>query len=147
MSTTAHAASLIVCAVNALAAASGGALWWRVDPRPAWWPLLRVAQVTAALGAVAAGVLYLRGFRPSDDLYWLYVGLPLALGSVAEQLRVVAAQTILDARGLPDAQAVGRLPADRQRSVVVAILRREMGIMALSALAIAFLALRAYVEV
>lgn len=147
MDTTAHAASLAVCAVNLVAAASGGALWWRVDPRPAWWPVLRAAQVVAALGALTCGILYLSGWRPSNTLFWLYIGLPLAVGSVAEQLRVLAAQTVLDARGLPDAQAVGRLPADRQRSVVVAILRREMGIMALSALAIAFLALRAYVEV
>ena len=80
MSTTAHAASLIVCAVNALAAASGGLLWWRVDPRPAWWPVLRAAQVVAGLGALTCGVLYLRGWRPADTLFWL------DLFSVSEKL-------------------------------------------------------------
>ena len=62
---------------------------------------------------------------------------------VAEQLRVASAQTILDQRGLEDAAAVGRLPEDEQRSLVAAIVRREVGVMALSALVVVFLALRA----
>ena len=37
---------------------------------------------------------------------------------------------MLDARGLADAQAVGALAADEQRSVVLAIVRREIGVMA-----------------
>ena len=62
---------------------------------------------------------------------------------VGEQLRVLSAQTVLDARGLPDAQAVGDLDADGQRSVVLAIVRREVGVMSVACLVIAFLALRA----
>jgi hypothetical protein len=68
---------------------------------------------------------------------------PVAVGFVAEQLRVVSAQTVLDARGIEDARALGRRPEAEQRSVVVAILRRETGVMALAALVICFLALRA----
>ena len=83
------------------------------------------------------------GFAPDDGLFWLYALLPLAVGFVAEQLRLAAAQTVLDARGLADAQAVGRLDEAGQRSVVLAILRREMGVMALAAVVVAFLALRA----
>jgi len=45
---------------------------------------------------------------------------------------------------LEDAQAVGRLDERGQRSVVLAIVRREIGVMALAALVVAFLALRAY---
>jgi hypothetical protein len=59
---------------------------------------------------------------------------------------VLAAQTVLDARGLEDAQAVGRLAEREQRSVVLQIVRRELGVMALAAGVIAFLALRALVE-
>jgi hypothetical protein len=51
---------------------------------------------------------------------------------------------VLDARDLEDAQAVGRLPDDEQRSVVLQIVRRELGVMAAAALVIAFLGLRAY---
>jgi hypothetical protein len=62
---------------------------------------------------------------------------------VAEQLRVISAQTILDRRELADARAVGELPEDEQRSVVAEIMRRELGVMTLSALVVVFLALRA----
>ena len=63
--------------------------------------------------------------------------LPVAVGFVAEQLRLASAQTVLDARDLEDAQAVGALPEAEQRSVVAAILRRELGVMAAAALVIA----------
>jgi hypothetical protein len=38
---------------------------------------------------------------------------------------------------------VGRLPEEQQRRVVIEIVRREIGVMALSALVVVFLALRA----
>jgi hypothetical protein len=58
-------------------------------------------------------------------------------------LRVTSAQTILDQRDLDDAQAVGALPEHEQRGVVIEIVRREIGVMALSAFVVVFLALRA----
>ena len=68
--------------------------------------------------------------------------------ALLEHTRALATgMTVLDARGLESAEAMRELPEDRQRSVVVAILRREMGVMALSALVIAFLALRMLVEI
>jgi hypothetical protein len=142
----AHTGALITAVLNLAAGLSGALLWWRVTPRPAWWPLLRGAQIAAGAYALLAGVLFVAGFRPGAGLFWLYVLLPVPVAFVAEQLRLVSAQTVLDARGLESAEAVGRLPADRQRSVVTAILRRELGVMALAALVVAFLALRAYVE-
>jgi hypothetical protein len=62
---------------------------------------------------------------------------------VAEQLRVTSAQTILDQRGLDGAAAVGGLAQDEQRAIVAEIMRREVGVMSLSALVVVFLALRA----
>jgi len=38
---------------------------------------------------------------------------------------------------------VGRLPAEEQQSIVLQIVRRELGVMAAAALVITFLALRA----
>ena len=84
------------------------------------------------------------GFDPGDGLYWLYAVLPVAVSFVAEQLRVTAADTVLDDAGLESAQAVGELEEARQRSVVLAIVRREMGVMTAGALVVAFLALRAW---
>jgi hypothetical protein len=91
-----------------------------------------------------AGVAAVTGFTPTQGLFWLYALLPVAVGFVAEQFRAASAQTVLDARDLEDAEAVGRLDEAGQRSVVLAILRRELGVMTLAAIVVAFLALRAY---
>ena len=105
--------------------------------------LLRVGQGSALVLALAVGSLAVAGHYSSEHLFYLYALLPLAVAFVAEQLRVASAQTILDQRDLADAQAVGRAARGRAAAVVAAIVRREMGVMALSALVVVFLALRA----
>lgn len=135
--------ALAVAIVNGIAAVVSGVLWWRVEPRPVAWVLIRAGQAAALVQAGVAGILAASGEKPDDGLYWLYALLPVAVGFVAEQLRLTSAQTVLDARGLEDAQAVGRLPEADQRSVVLQIVRRELGVMAAAALVIAFLGLRA----
>ncbi len=130
-------------AVNAVAAAFAGLRWWQVQPSDAVWPLLRAGQAVAGGQALLAGVLFVAGFQPDDGLYWLYALLPVAIGFVAEQLRIASAEQVLENRELADAQAVGELPESEQRSIVLAVVRREIGVMALAALVVAFLALRA----
>jgi hypothetical protein len=132
--------ALAVAALNAAAAVLGFA---HLGGR-AFWPVLRAGQVAAVALAAFAGLAALSDDGPGDGLFWLYALLPVAVGVVAEQLRLAAAQTVLDARGLEDGAAVGRLDEAGQRSVVRAILRREMGVMALAALVVVFLALRAW---
>ncbi len=134
-----------VAVLNALPALVGGWRWHRGEPSRAFWVLLRVGQVAALALAVTVGVLALAGHVASNGLFYLYAVLPVAIGFVAEQLRITSAQTILDQRGLPDAQAVGALPEAEQRHIVTEIMRREMGIMALSALVVVILAARAAV--
>jgi hypothetical protein len=143
--TIAQIAACAALVVNALAAAFAGLCWWLVRPSDVAWPLLRAGQALAVLQAVIAGVLAITGYQPADGLYWLYALLPVVVGFVAEQLRVVSAEQVLENRGLPDAQAVGALPEAEQRSVVLAIMRRELGVMALAALVVALLSLRAAV--
>jgi hypothetical protein len=138
-----QAAAWVVAALNAIPALFGGWRWYRGEPSRAFWVLLRVGQAAALLLAVGVALLAVAGHRSSDSLFYLYALLPIPVGFVAEQLRLASAQTILDQRGLADAKAVGELPKDEQRRVVLAIVRREMGVMALSALAVAFLAARA----
>jgi hypothetical protein len=106
--------------------------------------LARTGQAAAIALAIVAGVLAAMGFQPADGLFWLYALLPVAVSFVAEQFRIASAQTVLDTRELEDPEAVGRLDDAGQRSVVLAILRREMGVVALAAAVVAFLALRAY---
>ncbi len=141
--TIAELAAWAVLAVNAVAGAFAGWRWWLVSPSRAVWPLLRAGQGLAFAQAAVAGVLFTAGYAPGDGLYWLYALLPVAIGLIAEQLRIASAEQVLEHRELPDAQAVGALPEAQQRSVVLAILRREIGVMALAALVVAFLALRA----
>ena len=113
-------------------------------PPRVFWVLLRVGQGAALALAIAVGSLAAaQATTPSERLFYLYALLPLAVAFVAEQLRIASAQTILDQRGLEDAQAVGGLPEQEQRAVVTAVVRREIGVMALSALVVVFLALRA----
>jgi hypothetical protein len=142
------AGALTVATLNVAAGLLGGWLWYRGDPvgrrsSEAFWVALRVGQGSALTLAVAVGSLAAAGKQSSENLFYLYALLPLAVGFVAEQLRVTSAQTILDQRGLPSAQAVGGLPEAEQRALVAAIVRREIGVMALSAIVVVFLALRA----
>ena len=146
METVAVITALAAVVLNGLAAVGAGFLWWRVDPRAWGWALVRAGQVAAIALALAAGVAYVSGARPDEGLFWLYAVLPVGIGFFAEQFRILAAQTVLDQRGLEDAQQVGTLPEADQRSVVLQIVRRELGVMALAAAVIAFLALRAIVE-
>jgi hypothetical protein len=135
--------ALAVAALNALAAAIGGVRWWRSEDGRPFWPALRLAQTAAVLFAAGAGIASLEGHSPDDGLFWLYALLPLAVGFVGEQLRGASAQTVLDARGLADARAMSALDEGEQREIVLAILRREMGVMACAAAVTVFLALRA----
>lgn len=133
----------LLAVLSAGAALLGGWAWWQVRQVRAFWPLLRAAQAAAVALALGAGVAVALGHRPDSGLFWIYALVPVVVSFVAEQLRIASAETVLEARGLPDAQALGRRPEAEQRSVVVAILRRETGVMALAAVVICFMALRA----
>lgn len=143
MTTAVTWGAIALAALNAVPGALGGWRWYRFQSSRGFWVLLRVAQVGAILYAVAVGTLAASGHSSTDELFYLYALLPLAIGFVAEQLRVASAQTILDQRDLDGAHAVGELPEREQREVVASIVRREMGVMTLSALVVVFLALRA----
>jgi hypothetical protein len=136
-------ASVAVATVNGVAGVHGAVEWYRVRQSRAFWAGLRAGQALALGLSLAVGVLWLDGRRADDGLFYLYALLPLAVGFFAEQLRVVAAEQVLAARGLEDALAVGQLEADDQQAIVVAILRRELGVMAAAGLVVCFLALRA----
>jgi hypothetical protein len=129
--------------VSGLAALVGAVAWWQVRQSRAFWVLVRGAQAVAVGQAIVAGVLVVLSFDPDDGLYWLYALLPVAVGFFAEQLRIVSTEQVLERLELDDAEAVRRLPEERQRSVVVSILRREMGVMTLAAVVVCFLAVRA----
>ncbi len=128
--------------LNLLAFLLGSSAWFRRRPSGWFWKLLRGGQLMVVIEAALGGVLLLAGDKVSN-LHLLYGLLPLVVSLLAEQLKISAATQILDARGLEDAKAVGGLPAQEQRAIVVAIMRREIGAMTLSALVVTALLARA----
>jgi heme A synthase len=124
-------------ALNLAAFALGGFCWYRDRPSVRFWYLLRAAQAAVFLQALLGALLVMTGREAGDDLHYLYGGLPLLVSFLAEGARAGAAD-----REVRDID-VAALPAADQEALALAIVRREMGIMAVSCGVIFFLALRA----
>jgi hypothetical protein len=128
---------IAVIAMNLLAGAWGGVAWLQQRPSVSFWYMLRTAQLAVVLQALDGGILVFLGEEATGALHYVYGIAPLLVSLLAEGARAGAADREL---GQVEFQT---LPRERQRLVALAIVRREMGIMALSALVIFFLALRA----
>ena len=136
------AAEIIAISLSALAGIYGAWCWWRAHATAWFWRVMRAAQAAIVIQAALNGILVLTGPKPKG-LHILYSVVPLLVSLIAESLRVAAAQTVLDQRGLESAKAVGRLPDDEQRGIVVAIIQRELAVMTIAAVVIVVLLLRA----
>ena len=126
-------------AVNLAAGALGAWRWHRGELSRAFWPLLRTGQALVVIEALDGAVLLLMG-QELPRLHLIYGLVPLGVQFIAEQLRVTSAQAILDQRGVSSAR---ELDPDDAEHAALDILRREMGVMAASALVVAALGLRA----
>jgi hypothetical protein len=135
-------AGVLAISLNAGAGAWGAWCWYRARSSPLFWRLLRAAQASIVVVAALGGVLVAIGHKVSD-LHLLYGLLPLLISFLGESLRISSAQMILDARGIESAKEVGSLQDDEQRRIVVAIVQREIGVMALAALVTVVLLARA----
>jgi hypothetical protein len=131
-----------VVAVNLIAGVVGALAWWRGVYVRAFWPLLRVGQALVAIAAVDGLILNLAG-HDLPPLHLVYGLTPLGVSFLAEQLRLAAADSVLQARDLEDSQAMRSLSESEQQAIVHAIIRRETGVMAASALVVVVLGLRA----
>ena len=136
------AVGVAAIAINLVAALIGAWSWWR-GRRSIWfWRVLRAGQAAVVLQAVLGGILVATGHKP-HHLHVLYGLLPLLVSFLAEALRAASAQMVLDARGYASAEEVGKLAAEDQRAVVLAIMHRELGVMAAAAAVVVVLLLRA----
>jgi hypothetical protein len=129
-----------VLATNAVAGGWGGLAWLQRRPSVGFWYALRVAQAAVVCQVLAGAVLLLLGREAPDGLHYVYGILPLLVTLLAEGARTGVADRELaglDFDGLPDG---------RRRAIAGEIVRRETGIMAVSALIVLFLALRAAAE-
>ena len=133
---------VITIALSGVAGVWGAWCWWRIRSSVACWRLLRASQAAIVVQAALGGVLVLMGHKP-PGLHVLYGVLPLFVSFIAEQMRISTAQLVLDKGGYESAQAVGQLPEAEQHEIVVTIMRREIGVMALAALVNTLLLARA----
>ena len=129
-------------AVNAVAGLYGAFAWWRHVNAPGFWPLLRIGQALVLVQALDGVILLLLG-KELPQLHLIYGLVPIAVSFVAEQLRLTAAETVLQQRDLEGRADVEKLPPAEQQELVTVILRREMGVMAASAVVVALLGVRA----
>lgn len=146
MATVHLVVGVLLLALNLAAGLVGAWAWLRVQPSLVFWRLLRAGQAAILVQVLLGTLLLALGHSPKGDLHILYGVLPLAISFIAEQLRIGSAETVLEGRGLPNSQAVGELPADEQRVVVMSIVRREVGVMTISCFVVVVLALRAASE-
>jgi hypothetical protein len=126
-----------VLVANLAAGVVGAVAWLQRRPSVAFWYLLRVGQATVVLQVLIGALLALAGHESPDDLHYVYGALPLLVSLLAEAARAGAAERELEGVDFDS------LPADRQHAFALAIVRRETGIMAVSALVVFGLALRA----
>lgn len=131
------AVGVCLIALNAAAGIVGGVAWYRDRPSIPFWYLLRAAQVSVFAQALLGGILVVTNHEPKEGLHYLYGVLPILVSFIAEGARADAAQREV---GETDYE---NLPQADQEALAFAILRREMGIMAVSCWVIFFLALRA----
>ncbi len=123
--------------LNLAAGAVGGIAWVRKRPSIPFWYLLRAAQLSVFIQIALGGILVSTGHESSDALHYVYGLLPLPVSLLAEAARVGAADQEIGDRDFDT------LAPEDQRTIALAIVRREMGIMTVSSLVILFLALRA----
>jgi heme A synthase len=121
------AVGVLLIVLNAAAFAVGGIAWYRNRPSIPFWYLLRAAQASVFAQALLGGLLVVTNHEPEEGLHYLYGILPLVVSFLAEGAD-------LDPETLTQ---------DEQESLALAIVRREMGIMAVSCGVILFLGLRA----
>ena len=126
-----------VILLNLAGGVIGGVAWYRNRPSIPFWYILRFAQISVFIQALLGGLLLITDHQAKENLHYLYGILPLVVSFIAEGARLGAAQ-----RELGDMD-IESLPEESQNEIALLIVRREMGIMAVSCIVIFFLAVRA----
>jgi hypothetical protein len=116
----------------------GALCWYRAVPSVWFWYLLRAAQALVVVQVSLGLALLGTDHRAPDELHYLYGISPLLVTLVSEGMRVGAGQREIEEAG--DYEA---MPHEEQVALARRVVRREMGVMAVGALLIGTLSLRA----
>lgn len=127
---------IAVLATNLGAGLWGSWAWYRRSPSVGFWYALRVAQTVVVIQIAIGAILLIDGLE-ADSLHYLYGVLPLGIALAAETLRAGVSERELEGIDFDS------LPEPRRAAIAGEIVRRETGIMAVSALVVFGLALRA----
>src|ERR1700750_2844578 len=124
------AVGMLLILLHLAAGVIGGWAWFKLRPSVPCWYLLRFAQTSVFVQAALGGLLLVTDHSARENLHYLYGILPLVISFIAEGARLGAAQREL---GEGDIES---FPPEAQETIVAQILRREMGIMAVSCIVI-----------
>jgi heme A synthase len=131
------AVGTLVILLNLAAGVIGSWAWWKWRPSVPFWYLLRFAQIAVFVQAALGGLLVVTDHHAKEGLHYLYGILPLVISFLAEGMRLGSAQRELGEIDIEE------FPPEVQEQIAQQIVRREMGIMAVSCVVIFFLAVRA----
>ena len=127
-----------VLALNLGAGAWGAVAWLTERASLFFWYVLRASQAAVVLQVAFGAILLLFGYEAKDPIHYMYGASPLLVNLFAEGMRAGAAH-----HELPEGVDFQALGGGEQRTIALRIVRREMGIMTVSALLIAAFAFRA----
>ena len=128
-----------VMASNLAAGLWGGAAWLRGSASVGFWYVLRAAQLVVMVQAVLGFTLLATDHRALDELHYVYGFAPLVIALVTEGMRAGAGERILS-----EVDDIHALERDEQLVLARRVAVQEMGTMALGALLISTLSLRAF---
>lgn len=126
-------------ATNLAAGLWGGGAWLRGSASVGFWYVLRVAQVVVMTQAALGFTLLATDRRAVDDLHYVYGFAPLVIALITEAMRAGAGERIV-----AEAGDIHSLERDEQLALARRVAVQEMGVMALGALLITTLSLRAF---
>jgi len=127
-----------VIAANLLAGIWGAVAWLRKVPSVVFWYLLRAAQAIVIVQVTVGFALSFAG-EEVDQLHLIYGVGPVLVALFAEAIRAGAVN-----RELAEVADLEALTEAEQFEIAHRVARREIGVMAVSALLVVTLALRAH---
>jgi hypothetical protein len=128
----------VVLAANLGVGVWGGLAWLRGSPSVWFWYALRAAQAVVVVQVTLGFVLLSTDHRALDDLHYVYGMSPLLITLFSEGMRAGAGQRVLG-----EVDDIHALEPPEQLALARKVAVQEMGVMAMGALLIATLSLRA----